>query len=68
MEIKVNKRWLDLLSKYIANGEYNKATTMIESFLLLTDVYEIEIYNVPFSLDFTEWSSYYSYFKRKFYK
>lgn len=65
--MKVNKRWLDLLSTYIENGDYRKATTMIESFLLLTDVYNTEIYNVPFSLSHLEWSSYYSYFKRKFY-
>ena len=65
--MKVNKRWLELLSSYIEKGEYNKATTMIESFLLLTNVYEREIYNVPFSLSYLEWSSYYSYFKRKFY-
>lgn len=40
--MKVNKRWLDLLSTYIE--------TVIESFLLLTDVYNTEIYNVPFRM------------------
>lgn len=66
MGIKVNFKWLDILRTYIETGEFNKAIIMIKSFLLLTDKYNKEICNIPHSVDFREWESYYTYFKRKF--
>ena len=67
MGMKINERWLEMLKTYIEKGLYQDACTHVESFLVLSDNYNYEIYNIPYSMDILEWECYYSYLKRRYY-
>lgn len=64
MGMKVNKRWFDMLKRYINIGMFSHASVYVQSVLILLEDYG-EIVNIPTSLNEKEWELYYSYLKEK---